>query len=150
MTAPETRVVSARLEIAAPSARVFELIADPAAQPRWDGNDNLDRAEPGQRVRRVGQVFTTRLTNGMVRENHVVDFVEGVRLAWRPAEPGLEPPGHQWSFDLEALGPERTAVTHTYDWRELTDESRVARARATTPERLLASLERLRSLAEDP
>ena len=140
--------MSARLEVAAPSARVFELVADPAAQPRWDGNDNLDRAEPGQRVRRVGQVFTTRLTNGMVRENHVVDFVEGSRLAWRPAEPGLEPPGHQWAFELEALDSGRTLVTHTYDWRELTDESRHPRARATTSERLLASLERLRALAE--
>ncbi|MHB1969218.1 MAG: SRPBCC family protein [Acidimicrobiales bacterium] len=148
MSTDETRVVSARLEVAAPSARVFELIADPAAQPRWDGNDNLAHSEPGQRVRRVGAVFTTRLTNGQIRENHVVDFVEGTRLAWRPAEPGLTPPGHEWSFELEARGPERTLVTHTYDWRELTDEARVARARATTPERLLASLERLRALAE--
>ena len=149
MPDPETRVTSARLEIDAPSARVFELIADPAAQPRWDGNDNLSRAETGQRVRRAGQVFTTQLTNGMVRENHVVDFVEGVRIAWRPAEPGLAPPGHQWSFELEALGPARTRVTHTYDWTNLADESRVARARATTPERLLASLERLRSVVEE-
>ncbi len=148
MSGAESRVVSARAEIAAPCARVFELIADPAAQPLWDGNDNLARAEPGQRVRRVGEVFTTHLTDGRVRENHVVAFVEGARLAWRPAEPGREPPGHQWSFDLEALGPERTAVTHTYDWRELTDEGRLPRARATTPERLLASLERLRAVAE--
>ncbi len=143
-------MVSARVEIAAPAARVFELIADPAAQPRWDGNDNLARSEPGRRVRRVGEVFTTQLTNGQLRENHVVDFVEGARLAWRPAEPGLAPPGHEWSFELAALGPERTLVTHTYDWRDLTDETRLARARATTPERLLASLERLRALAEGP
>ena len=149
MSTDETRVVSARLEMTAPSARVFELIADPAAQPRWDGNDNLVRSEPGQRVRRAGQVFTTHLTNGMVRENHVVDFVEGVRIAWRPAEPGLAPPGHQWSFELETLEPGRTRVTHTYDWSELTDEGRMPRARATTSERLLASLERLRDLAED-
>ncbi|HQU27404.1 MAG TPA: polyketide cyclase, partial [Acidimicrobiales bacterium] len=112
-------------------------------------NDNLARAEPGQRVRRVGEVFTTHLSNGQVRENHVVAFVEGARIAWRPAEPGLAPPGHQWSFELEALGPARTRATHTYDWTDLADESRLARARATTPERLLASLERLRSVAEE-
>jgi uncharacterized protein YndB with AHSA1/START domain len=34
------RVVSASREIAADPGPIFELIADPAAQPRWDGNDN--------------------------------------------------------------------------------------------------------------
>ena len=51
------RVVSATREIAAGTGRIFELIADPAAQPRWDGNDNLAEAAPGQRVRRMGDVF---------------------------------------------------------------------------------------------
>jgi len=52
------RVVSASREIAAGPERIFELIADPAAQPRWDGNDNLAEAPAGQRVRRTGDVFT--------------------------------------------------------------------------------------------
>ena len=33
-------------------------------------------------------------TKGNTRENHVVEFEEGRRIAWRPAEPGEEPPGH--------------------------------------------------------
>ena len=37
----EQRVVSASREIAAGPERIFELIADPARQPGWDGNDNL-------------------------------------------------------------------------------------------------------------
>jgi len=56
------RVVSATREIAAEPERIFELIADPAAQPRWDGNDNLAWAPAGQRVRRAGEVFTMTLT----------------------------------------------------------------------------------------
>jgi len=40
-------VVSASREIAAGPGRIFELIADPAQQPRWDGNDNLAEAPPG-------------------------------------------------------------------------------------------------------
>ena len=47
------RVVSASREIAAGPGRIFELIADPAQQPRWDGNDNLTMAPGGQRVRRA-------------------------------------------------------------------------------------------------
>ena len=82
------RVVSASREIAAWPGRIFELIADPAAQPRWDGNDNLAWAPAGQRVRRTGEVFTMTLNPGSIRENHVVEFEEGRRIAWMPAEPG--------------------------------------------------------------
>ena len=46
------RVVSASREISAGAVRIFELIADPALQPRWDGNDNLAAAPAGQRIRR--------------------------------------------------------------------------------------------------
>ena len=144
------RVVSANREIGASAERIFELIADPAQQPRWDGNDNLKEAAPGQRVRSVGDVFTMRLTRGGIRDNRVVDFVEGRRIAWRPSVQGKAPPGHLWAWELEPLGPSLTLVTHTYDWTELTDRSRLARARATTAETLMASLDRLATFAEEP
>ena len=142
------RVVSATREILAGADRIFELIADPAQQPRWDGNDNLASSEEGQRVRQVGDVFLTTLTMGSVRENHVVEFEEGRLIAWKPSEPGHEPPGHLWCWALEPLGPSRTRVTHTYDWSELSDPNRLARARGTTPAKLQASLDRLAALAE--
>jgi uncharacterized protein YndB with AHSA1/START domain len=144
------RVVRASREIAAGAERIFALIADPAAQPGWDGNDNLAAAPAGQRVRRAGDVFTMTLTRGAIRENHVVEFEEGRRIAWTPAEPGREPPGHLWRWELEPAGPSRTRVTHTYDWTRLTDEGRLPRARATTADRLRASLDRLAALAEGP
>jgi uncharacterized protein YndB with AHSA1/START domain len=143
------RVVSATREIAAGAGRIFELIADPAAQPRWDGNDNLASAAAGQRVRRPGDVFAMTLTRGEIRENHVVEFEEGRRIAWTPAEPGKMPPGHLWRWELEPVDASRTRVTHTYDWTRLTDEGRLPRARATTTDRLRASLDRLAALAEE-
>ena len=142
-------MVSASREIAAEPGRIFELIADPAQQPRWDGNDNLGQAAAGQRVRGVGDVFTMTLTTGMVRENHVVEFEEGRRIAWHPSEEGQRPPGHLWRWELEPSGPSGTRVTHTYDWTRLTDENRLPRAKATTADRLLASLSRLAALAEE-
>jgi uncharacterized protein YndB with AHSA1/START domain len=144
------RVVSASREIVAGPGPIFELIADPAAQPRWDGNDNLAGAPAGQRVRRSGEVFTMTLTRGGVRENHVVEFEEGRRIAWLPAEPGQEPPGHLWRWELEPVGAARTRVTHTYDWTQLTDEKRLPRARATSAGKLRASLDRLAALVEGP
>lgn len=143
------RVVSASRDVSAGAARIFELIADPAQQPRWDGNDNLAEAADGQRVHTVGEVFRTVLTgDGAVRENHVVEFDEGRSIAWRPAEPGEDPPGHLWRWRLDPIDAARTRVTHTYDWTRLTDEKRLRRARATTADRLRLSLDRLATLAE--
>ncbi|MQA78249.1 MAG: polyketide cyclase [Streptosporangiales bacterium] len=145
----EPRVVSASREISAEAGRIFEFIADPTRQPRWDGNENLSEAPPGQRVRAVGDVFTMTLTiDHAVRENHVVEFDEPHRIAWRPAEPGREPPGHLWRWELEPIDASTTRVTHTYDWTRLTDEDRMPRARATTADKLQASLDRLAALAE--
>lgn len=141
-------IVSVGREVAAPAAAIFEFIADPAQQPSWDGNDNLAQAPTGQRVHAVGDVFTMMLTLGTVRENHVVEFEEGRRIAWLPSEQGAEPPGHLWRWELQPLDDDRTLVTHTYDWSRLTDEKRLVRARATTPEKLAASIERLAELAE--
>jgi uncharacterized protein YndB with AHSA1/START domain len=144
----ELRVASASRDIRAAASEIFELIADPYLQPRWDGNDNLSEAPSGQRVRSVGDVFTMTLTGGQIRENHVVEFDEGLRIAWRPAEPGQDPPGHLWRWELEPLGSSSTRVRHTYDWTQLDDASRISRARATTADKLGASLDRLAALAE--
>jgi uncharacterized protein YndB with AHSA1/START domain len=142
------KIVSASREIRAPAAVIFGLIADPAQQPRWDGNDNLAAAAEGQRVRSAGDVFVMTLTMGSVRENHVEQFEEGRLIAWRPSEQGATPPGHLWRWELEPLDTGRTRVTHTYDWSALTDEKRVERARNTTEESLRRSLDRLAEVAE--
>ena len=143
-------MVSASREIAADARRIFELIADPALQPQWDGNDNLAEAASGQRVRQVGDVFMMTLTgDSALRENHVVEFDEGRRIAWLPAEPGQDPPGHLWRWELEPIDVSRTRVTHTYDWSQLRDEKRLRRARATTKDNLQASIKRLASASRD-
>jgi len=143
----ETRIVSAERVIAADAATIFELIADPAQQPRWDGNDNLSEAAPGQRVHQVGDTFEMKLTNDNVRENHIVEFEEGRRIAWRPSAPGDTPPGHLWRWELKPQG-ESTLVRHTYDWTLLDDPKRLERARSTKEPQLIASIERLAALAE--
>jgi uncharacterized protein YndB with AHSA1/START domain len=144
---PKT-IVTATRAISASAEKIFDLIADPAIQPTWDGNNNLAEAAAGQRVRQVGDVFKTTLTNGAVRENHVVEFVEGAKIAWRPAEPGKQPPGHLWRWEVSEINPTLSNVTHTYDWTTLTDKSRLERARSTTPEMLRESMDKLAMLAQ--
>ncbi len=86
-------MVTAERLVAADADAIFELIADPAQQPRWDGNDNLQEAAAGQRVRAVGDTFTTMLTIGSERLNRIVEFEEGRRIAWRPSELDSPRPG---------------------------------------------------------
>lgn len=143
----EPTVVISRSIIEAPPEAIFEEIADPARQIAWDGNDNLAHAAAGQRVRGVGDVFVTVLTRDAAeRHNRVVEFEEGRLIAWRPAEPDRPEPGHEWRWELRPLGDGTTEVTHTYDWTQLTDEQRLPRARATSAERLQASIDRLSRL----
>lgn len=148
MLSDQVRVIAASREVFATPNQIFDLIADPALQPEWDGNDNLANAAAGQRVRAVGDVFATTLTMGAVRENHVVEFVEGRRIAWKPAEPGQPPVGHLWRWEVEPIDEVRSLVTHTYDWTDLHDEARYSRARATTSDRLIASIDRLSALVK--
>lgn len=144
----ETRITSAEREIQAAADVIFELIADPARQPEWDGNGNLVEAAADQRVRAVGDVFVMLIHTGDGRENLVTEFEEGQRIAWKPAPVGEEPRGHLWRWELEPVDADRTLVRHTYDWTELTDETRFERARANTPESLQRSVDRLAVLAE--
>ncbi|WP_188586526.1 SRPBCC family protein [Gordonia jinhuaensis] len=148
---PTSKVVSASREIAAPADVIFELIANPVAQVRWDGNDNLAAAPVDERIHNRGDMFAMILTTeGQVRENHVVEFEEGRRIAWMPAEPGRPPFGQLWRWELEPIDPQHTLVTHTYDWTRLETHvpMRVARAEATGVANLAASLDRLAELAE--
>lgn len=148
MTTPSTYVVTAQRTVAADAERIFDLIADPSLQPRWDGNGNLAEAPAGQRVREVGEVFVMTLTAGGIRENRVVEFVEGRLIAWLPSDPGEAPAGHLWRWELEPVDAASTLVTHTYDWSRLTDENRFPRARATTSAELQASVDRIARIAE--
>lgn len=142
------RVVCARGVITASPLVIFEFLADPALQVEFDGNENLQRAEPGQRVTGVGDVFEMALTNGKVRENHVVEFLEGQLIAWRPSTMGEPPAGHLWRWSLSPTADGGTEVTHTYDWSQLRDEERMPRARRTSSEMLGKSIARLKAVVE--
>lgn len=139
----DQRIVRAARTVNAPAAEIFELIADPARQPEWDGNDNLAEAPAGQRITGSDQEFAMKLTNGQSRTNYVMEFEEGRLIAWKPAPTGETPRGHLFRWELCPVDDNTTEVTHTYDWTHLTDESRFARARAYTEAALLNSVNRL-------
>ena len=149
----ESRVIRVSRVITAPASAIFALIADPAQQPRFDGNENLQEADEGQRVTAVGEKFLMTNTSGRIRENTIVEFIEDRLIAWKPSEVDKTPPGHLWRWELDPIDDDTTNVAHIYDWTGLDpdDEKRIERARSTTSESLLASVNRLAELVEaDP
>lgn len=143
----DEKIVSASRVIAATPETIFDILADPNQHPRFDGNDNTQEAQGAERVRAVGERFTMLNTSGHTRDNEVVEFEEGRRIAWMPGPVGEPRPGHLWRWEVDPQ-PEGTLVTHTYDWTGLTDEERFERARATTADKLQASVDRLALLVE--
>lgn len=145
---PALKVAGAELEISASSTEVFELIADPRRRPESDGNDNLASAADAQRVRSIGESFVTILTKGVDRENRVAEFDERRLIAWKPSEVGGRPLGQVWRWEVELLGEGSCLVCQTHDWAELRDPNPLPRAQSTTAGTLLASMNRLKELAE--
>ena len=85
-TGQETRVISAGRLIQAGPGPLFELIADPAQSPRWDGHDNLAAAPAGQHLRRTGDVSTIALTGGSIGDNHALAAAPSPAV-WAPQDP---------------------------------------------------------------
>lgn len=148
----EVKITSAERIVRADPAAVFELIADPAQHPRWDGNNNLAEAVKVDRITEVGQKFVIRTTTDTLRENTVAEFEEGRLVAWLPADVDDVPFGQLWRWEVEPGDePDTALVRHTYDWTGLPSDAlpmRIERARNTTSEWLMRSIDRLAELAE--
>ncbi len=106
------RAVSVSRVIAADRQELFDVVADPAMHPVIDGSGSV-RATRGEDVARLahGVSFGMRMRRGLAYPitNHVVEFVEGERIAWRHFH------GHRWRYvfaDVDA----GTEVTETFDW----------------------------------
>lgn len=133
MAAGQTRRVSVERSIAAPTASVFAVLADPLMHTVIDGSDTLlpvkkpasSRLRQGsefitpmrRRLRRLTrvdliQVAVAVLVRGRMH-NTVVEFVENERIAWRNFG------RHVWRYELEpedGCDGSRTLVRETFDY----------------------------------
>lgn len=119
-------------------------------QPGWSHRAPIRFRRAHRQLREHGEVaaqhyFSMNTSN--LRENHVVEFEEGRRIAWltRGAGPTTGSPGSSspWTRRTRTL----ESPIHTTG-SGLTDEKRFPRARATTADKLRASLDRLAELAQ--
>ena len=131
--APSGRVqVSVSRSIAAPAARIFQVLADPANHPALDGSGML-RAAPGQgALGRVGDTFTMAMylpeLGDYLMLNRITAFEQDRRIAWEPTPgdavasrnaglPVGASQGYSWGFQLEPDGG-ATIVTEVFDCTE--------------------------------
>jgi uncharacterized protein YndB with AHSA1/START domain len=108
------RAVSRSVQVAAPVAEIFSLIADPHRHPELDGSGTVrDIDVKGPNRLSEGDKFTVGMTQyGLpykitsrataVKENQVVE--------WQ------HPLGHRWRWELAEVSPGTTKVTETFDY----------------------------------
>lgn len=107
--------VSRSVEVDAPVAEVFAVVADPRRHHEFDGSGtvgaNIDA--PANLV--AGSRFSTKMRMFGVpyRITSTVTALNPDRLVeWR------HPFGHHWRFEFEEISPTRTRVTETFDFRD--------------------------------
>ena len=107
------RRVSRSIEVAAPAAELFDLVADPHRHGELDGSGSVRSNVRGPARMSKGAQFTTQMKMyGFPYRitSRVTAFDENQVIEWR------HPAGHRWRWEFTPLGPDRTRVTETFDY----------------------------------
>ncbi|UXA16453.1 SRPBCC family protein [Mycobacterium sp. SMC-4] len=111
------KTVSRSIQVSAPVAEIFGLIADPHRHPEIDGSGTVRGADQcqikGPHRLAVGDKFTVGMTQYGIpyKITSTVTAVEEDRLVeWQ------HPLGHRWRWELAEVGPGATKVTETFDY----------------------------------
>ncbi|WP_052664265.1 SRPBCC family protein [Nitriliruptor alkaliphilus] len=134
---PRTQQVSTVRVIAADRQAIFDVLADPAMHAIIDGSGTVIDVQDGGPARLAeGATFGMSMKVGAAYPilNTVVEFEEGVRIAWRHFH------GHRWRYELEDAPEGGTRVTETFDWS--TARTKRTLELAGIPRRNLKGMER--------
>lgn len=118
-------VVSRTIE--APADEIFDFLTNAKKHQLIDGSGFIRSEDQGDRIQAVGDVFTMNMEGDHMggeykTDNHVTGYVKDKLVSWKTAPAGTEPPGWEWTWELDPQGPKATDVTLTYDWSEVTDK----------------------------
>ncbi len=160
MTDDEYQPVAVSRRICASAHDIFQVLADPARHPEFDGSGMLRGAGSAAVISGGGDVFVMKMYYSEIGDyemnNHVVEYEWNRRIGWEP-RPGRGHPdanaagaswGHRWIFDLVPDGAGATVVTEIFDGSRMPEDKRVevASGRAWWQTQMAATLERLAGL----
>ncbi len=143
-----SKVISESIEIDAPAAAVFAILADPRQHVRIDGSGSVKELLRGPDRLSKGATFgmDMKLFGAPYKiRNKVVEYDEDARIAWRHFG------AHRWRYVLEPAGS-GTRVTESFDYSRYGAVARLALEAAGFPKRnregIAATLVKLKAAAE--
>jgi len=107
--------ISRSVEVQAPAAELFAIVADPTRHHEVDGSGTVRGNIRAPAKFGVGARFSTRMRMyGMPYRitSTVTALVADKLIEWH------HPVGHRWRWEFEALSPTCTRVTETFDYRD--------------------------------
>ena len=109
------RSVSREIVVDADASTVFDVLADPAQHPLFDGSGTVRGRVSGPPRLYLGARFRMRMRLGLpyLISNQVVEYEEDRLIAWRHVG------RHVWRYELEPVGADEasaTRVVETFDW----------------------------------
>ncbi|GAA0036283.1 MULTISPECIES: SRPBCC family protein [Brevibacterium] len=129
---------------------IFDVLTLPENHEQFDGSDMVRAAEKSQRIMGVGDVFVMNMFSEPMggdyqMHNHVTAYDANKMVGWQPAQADnpKEPGGWEWLYELNAVGPDSTEVTLTYDWSKVDDPKLLPLFPVVSEEQLDESLNRL-------
>jgi uncharacterized protein YndB with AHSA1/START domain len=107
------RTVSRAVEVQAPAAELFEMVADPYRHAELDGSGTVVGAVTGPQRLSADATFSVRMKQyGAPYKitSRVTDFADGHVVEWQ------HPMGHRWRWEFTPLPDGSTRVTETFDY----------------------------------
>lgn len=109
------RRISRSVEVAAPVAELYRLVADPRRHHELDGSGTVRQNIAAPAELTVGSKFSTHMKILKVPyriTSRVTALKPNELVEWR------HPVGHRWRWEFEALSPTTTRVTETFDYHD--------------------------------
>ena len=109
------RQVSRSVEVAAPAAELFAIVADPRRHGELDGSGTVAANISAPAKLAAGSRFSTKMRMYGV-PYRITSTVTAVKpnalIEWR------HPFGHRWRWEFDEISPTLTRVTETFDFRD--------------------------------
>ena len=125
--ADNSKSITVSRTIPASAKVVFDVLTLPSRHAELDGSGFVRSDDHADRITATGQKFRMNMTGDHAggdyqTDNVVTGYVPDKLVAWQTAPADSEPPGWEWTWRLDAQGPESTEVQLTYDWEKVTDK----------------------------
>jgi hypothetical protein len=140
MTNDDYQPVAVSRRISASAHDIFQILANPARHPDFDGSEMLRGASSSAVITGVGDVFIMKMYYSELGDyemnNHVVEYQQDRAIGWEPeagrGHPNSAPDsqeaarwGHRWSYQLAPDGADATVVTEIYDCSAIPEHERL-------------------------